>query len=205
MSNNSKRIITALIATSLLLGVACKKSDATNQKSTVAYSISKEDIEITKHVVKKGESLSRISKKYYGVTSYWRELATFNEISNPDVIRVGQVIKVPNKVEDLLAYLYLFTEDTEKTYVVQKGDTLSEICTRFYNASGKSVTWRLATYNKLYDPDYIVTGQRLLIPDYETLMEVDPIDYVKCYPEPKEHHRCDEPKGKARTLKPHTH
>lgn len=180
MKNNSKRILIALLAATLLTSTVTSKAKAqtTSSNQAIYNTFEKEDIEIFTHVVKKGENLSRISKKYYGETSFWKELAIFNGITDPDFVRKGQVINIPKKVEDLLGYVYLFNEESEKTYVVQKGDTLNEIAHQFYGVGGESVTWRLATYNKLYNPNYIKTGQVLLLPSYLELMEVDPIDYV---------------------------
>lgn len=45
-----------------------------------------------KHVVKAGDTLSAIGKTY-GVN--WKDIAKFNNIKNPNLIRVGQVIKIP--------------------------------------------------------------------------------------------------------------
>lgn len=48
-----------------------------------------------KYVVKKGDTLSGISKKHYNTPNFWPKIAKFNEIQNPDRIRVGQCIKIP--------------------------------------------------------------------------------------------------------------
>lgn len=210
MGNDSKRVLIALLATSLILSGVSKKAnaEASVSETTAIYALSREEIKVTKHIVKKGDTLSGISKKYYGISSYWRELATFNGLSDPNKIYKGQIIKVPNNLEDLLEYVYEFDETEDKTYIVQEGDTLYGICHRFYSVGGNAVIWRLATYNKLYNPNYIRTGQRLLIPSYEELMETKCIDYSSCYPEPKPEH-CDHHDheghrhGHGRTLTPH--
>ncbi|GEM_PF-2405007 len=49
------------------------------------------------HEVAAGETLSTIAKKYLGNAGKYMEIAKFNEISNPDLIKVGQVIRIPNK------------------------------------------------------------------------------------------------------------
>ena len=46
------------------------------------------------HTVKSGETLWAIAKKYLGDGSKYTELAKINNISNPNVIRAGQVIKL---------------------------------------------------------------------------------------------------------------
>ncbi|WP_418302351.1 LysM peptidoglycan-binding domain-containing protein [Lysinibacillus fusiformis] len=46
------------------------------------------------HTVKSGETLWAIAKKYLGDGSKYTELAKINNISNPNVIKAGQVIKL---------------------------------------------------------------------------------------------------------------
>lgn len=44
-----------------------------------------------------GDSLSKIAKKFYGNANKWREIfeANRDRISNPDMIQIGQVLKIP--------------------------------------------------------------------------------------------------------------
>ncbi len=49
------------------------------------------------HKVAAGENLSVIAKKYLGESGKYMEIAKFNNISNPDLIKVGQEIKIPPK------------------------------------------------------------------------------------------------------------
>ena len=51
----------------------------------------------TDYVVKKGDTLWQIAKTY-GTT--YQELAKVNEIANPDLIYPGQVVSIPEKVEE---------------------------------------------------------------------------------------------------------
>lgn len=46
------------------------------------------------YVVKKGDTLSSIARKY---STTVKALAELNRITNPDVIRVGQVLTLPEK------------------------------------------------------------------------------------------------------------
>lgn len=96
------------------------------------------------YTVKKGDTLSEIAMKY-GTT--YQELAKINNIANPDLIYVGQVIKINGTAET--------------TYTVKSGDTLSGIASRY------GTTWQ-----KLYEknknvigsnPDLIKPGQVLKI------------------------------------------
>lgn len=48
------------------------------------------------HTVTSGETLSEISKKYYGNPNRYNDIAKYNNIENPNKINVGQNIKIPN-------------------------------------------------------------------------------------------------------------
>ncbi len=51
-----------------------------------------------KHVVKSGESLSKIAKHYYGDAMKYKQIyaSNTNILSNPDVIHPDQVLVIPN-------------------------------------------------------------------------------------------------------------
>lgn len=95
------------------------------------------------YVVKSGDTLSGIASKYN--TSY-QELAKYNNIENPNIIYIGQEIKIP------------FTSK-EKTYIVKSGDTLSSIASK-YNTTYQ----KLAKYNNIENPNIIYVGQEIKIP-----------------------------------------
>jgi len=44
-----------------------------------------------------GDSLSKISKHFYGSANHWNEIfqANRDQLSNPDLIKPGQVLKIP--------------------------------------------------------------------------------------------------------------
>ena len=51
----------------------------------------------TTHVVKRGETLQKISQKYYGTTRSWQKIFDANKgkLKKPDVIIVGTVLRIP--------------------------------------------------------------------------------------------------------------
>lgn len=95
----------------------------------------------TSYTVQAGDTLSGIASKF-GTT--YQELARINNISNPNLIYVGQVIKV-NGV-------------SSNTYIVQKGDTLSEIAQKY-----NTTVSELASKNGIADINKIYIGQVLTI------------------------------------------
>jgi nucleoid-associated protein YgaU len=49
------------------------------------------------HVVEKGETLSKISKKYYGDPNLYMKIFEENKdvLKNPDLIKIGQKLRIP--------------------------------------------------------------------------------------------------------------
>jgi LysM repeat protein len=129
----------------ILLGdghTAIVLSDGSNAgaQSSSGSSVTTETI----HVVKIFETLSKIAAKY-GTT--YQELAKYNNIANPHLIRIGQKIKIPDT-------------KTETVYVVKSGDTLSAIAAK-YNTTYQA----LAKYNNISNPSLIHIGQQIRIPN----------------------------------------
>jgi len=52
---------------------------------------------IQTHIVKKGDSMSSITRQYYGDTSLMDKLCKYNNISDPNKIILGQELKIPPK------------------------------------------------------------------------------------------------------------
>jgi lysozyme len=98
----------------------------------------------TTYTVKAGDTLSGIASKY-GTT--YQVLASYNGISDPNKIFVGQTIKIPTN-----------GSNTTKTYTVQKGDTLSSIASKYGTTYQK-----IAKDNNISDPNRIYPGQKLII------------------------------------------
>ncbi|MCO5190629.1 MAG: LysM peptidoglycan-binding domain-containing protein, partial [Anaerolineae bacterium] len=59
---------------------------------TLIIPVGQPDIQ-AKHMVRRGETLFRISLQYHGVT--WQDIADANNIENPDLIYAGQVLIIP--------------------------------------------------------------------------------------------------------------
>lgn len=98
--------------------------------------------ELAVYTVKKGDTLSSVARAH-GVTV--QQLVAENGIQNPDLIVVGQKLRIPAKKQ-------------ERVYVVKENDTLTGIAGKF----GTTVA-ALVQKNGIANPDLIVVGQRLKI------------------------------------------
>ena len=98
----------------------------------------------TVYTVVKGDTLSGIASKY-GTT--YQKLAEYNGIANPNIIYVGQKIKIPNG-----------NTNNPITYTVKKGDTLSGIASRYGTTYQK-----IARDNNISNPNLIYPNQVLKI------------------------------------------
>lgn len=104
------------------------------------------------YTVRRGDTLSQIAKAY-GVTI--AHLVEINGIQNPNLIYPGQKIRI---TESNSTTLNETVQNTRYTYIVRKGDTLSQIA-KIY---GVSVSY-LARINNISNPNLIYPGQRIRI------------------------------------------
>jgi LysM repeat protein len=110
---------------------------------SVATLVPHDPIAVETYVVEPGDTLSGIAERF-GVSLGALEAAN-PQITNPDLIFPGQVIRIPTNVV---------------TYVVQPGDTLSGIAERF----GVSLGALEAANPQITNPDLILPGQVIRIP-----------------------------------------
>jgi murein DD-endopeptidase MepM/ murein hydrolase activator NlpD len=118
------------------------------------------------HVVQPGETLRSIAQLY---NLSVEQLATLNNIANPNSIYVGQTLKIAQDSSAPTAAPATATiQPTEvaqadapqsQIYIVQPGETLFRIAQRY----GLTVN-QLATANSIADPSTIYVGEQLLIP-----------------------------------------
>lgn len=93
------------------------------------------------HIVQNGETLSGIASKY-GTT--YQTLASLNGLANPNLIYVGQQLKVSG------------TASASRVYIVRSGDNLSAIAQKLGTTYSS-----LAQKNGIANPNLIYPGQRL--------------------------------------------
>lgn len=99
----------------------------------------------TTYTVVKGDTLSGIASKY-GTT--YQALASYNGISDPNKIYIGQVIKIPTNSA---------TSSTQY-YTVESGDNLTKIANNYGTTVNQLVSW-----NNISNPDLIYVGQKLRV------------------------------------------
>jgi LysM repeat protein len=95
------------------------------------------------YTVKPGDTLNKIAQEHNVSLA---ELISLNNISNPNLIYPGQVLKIPGK-------------DTEIVHIVAAGDTVGKIA-----AQHGSTISAIVTANNLSNPNLIRPGQRLVVP-----------------------------------------
>lgn len=104
--------------------------------------------------VRLGDTLGSIAKQF-GVTT--DAIIQSNSLSNPDVLMVGQELKIP--AQQATSTQGGAGQAAEGVYVIVKGDTLSSIAKRF----GITLA-ELQKLNGITNPDQIAVGQKLRVP-----------------------------------------
>lgn len=86
--------------------------------------------------VKSGDSLGVIATIHKTTVA---ELVKLNNISNPNIIRVGQVLKLPTPISATPPKVTQTQNPLYQTYVVKKGDTLWGIASKLYKNGARYV------------------------------------------------------------------
>jgi hypothetical protein len=122
-----------------------------------------------KHTVRwAGESLSLIAKWYTGSFKNWRRLAKANPRINPNLIKSGQVILIPDalmKTRQPLPHKVAakYTPHYFAHIVKYDGEKIGEIAGWY---TGDSANWKLlAEANPNLDADRLVAGNEIYIPE----------------------------------------
>jgi LysM repeat protein len=117
------------------------------------------------HVVRQGESLGAIAR-IHSLTL--EELLALNEIDNPNLVRMGTMLRLTDKVEP--PSNVTSAELAVVTYTVQAGDTLSEIAQRY-----RTSTEQIAEDNAL-SGNGVHAGQTLRIYPPASALEAFGVD-----------------------------
>lgn len=111
-----------------------------------------------------GQSLAQIARSFgMSIT----ELASLNDIANPDLIYAGQRLIVSGSGASTTDQTPIEPQPTSDpalpsntvTHLVQPGENLASIAQRY------GISWlQIAQANNIYDADYVSAGEELLIP-----------------------------------------
>lgn len=73
---------------SKLPGMQTTETETAAAKKTV-------EKKVIEYKVAKGDTFTHISRKFYGSIRYYKKLMKYNNISNPNSLRIGKIIKIP--------------------------------------------------------------------------------------------------------------
>lgn len=109
------------------------------------------------YTVESGDTLTKIAEKHQSTVS---AIAQANNISNPNLIYVDQILQIPDGSTPITPPSTDPPPTETSTYTVQRGDTLFRIATRF-----NTTVSALAQANNLGNANLIYVGQILTIPN----------------------------------------
>lgn len=141
--NYAGLILGAIIVIIVGLLVANFLTKKNEQIDTGEQVTKEEQMTVSEYKVEKGDSLSKIAEKTYQDLELWPAIAKVNEITNPNIIFTGSVLKLPPKEELETVRKQL----TQTSYEVKEGDTLFIIAEKMYGDGSKWST--IARVNKV--------------------------------------------------------
>lgn len=130
-------------------------SNSSSQSNSSSSSTTADSATAASYTVKSGDTLSSIATQHNTTVN---QIVSLNSLSNPNLIYVGQVLKLKNSQTTNSSSSTSTTTTTAGTYTVKAGDTLSGIASRFSTSSST-----LASLNSISNPNLIYVGQVLKI------------------------------------------
>ncbi|MDF4005714.1 LysM peptidoglycan-binding domain-containing protein [Limosilactobacillus fermentum] len=137
---------------------ASAASSATSTATSTASATSTSSTtNATTYTVKSGDTLSSIASSHNMTTA---ALTSLNSLANPNLIYVGQVLKLANTTTASTSSTSsaASTSSSAMTYTVKSGDTLSSIASSY-----NTTTSTLTSLNNLSNPNLIYVGQVLKV------------------------------------------
>ena len=122
--------------------------------------------ELVNYTVMPGDTLGAISLRLYGSTKYASKIASFNGIDDPRNIQPGRNLRIPELPlsNQQVSVSHPETPAQAETYVIQDGETLSDIAQDFLGSPHK---WHLiweANKQRIPNPDRLKVGTTIVIP-----------------------------------------
>lgn len=142
----------------IYVGQVLKLANTTTASTSSTSSAASTSSSATTYTVKSGDTLSSIASSYNTTTS---TLTSLNNLSNPNLIYVGQVLKVAGSSTSASTSTSSSSASqatTSGTYTVKAGDTLSSIASSY-----NTTTAALASANSISNANLIYVGQVLKV------------------------------------------
>jgi nucleoid-associated protein YgaU len=126
------------------------------------------------YVVQPDETLATIAEKKYGDPNKWTLIARANPKVNPNKMRIGTKLVIPNAAAPVPEVAVAPAPEPEapppadgspRTYVVKAGDMLSQIAKRFYGTTTAVAKIREANPDLLTDANFLQVGMKLVLPE----------------------------------------
>ena len=132
---------------------------------------------MAEYIVSKGDNLSSISKKIYGNSNKYMDIARRNGITNVNSLKIGQKLIIDDNINKATANKNNISNN-KRQYIVSKGDTLTKI------AHDNNTTLNdLVKLNNIKDINSILIGQVINIPKrnsykpkIRTIQEIDALE-----------------------------
>jgi nucleoid-associated protein YgaU len=135
-----------------------------------------------KHIVQLGDSLYKISLKYYDTPKYQNFLAQYNQIRDVSTIKIGDELIIPAEPREVTIATSTTSKEeqnvvetssneqsdsdssseTVQTHTIEKGDTLYKISLQYYESS--EYQDYIAEVNGIRNPDDLKIGIEIKIP-----------------------------------------
>ena len=127
------------------------------------------------YVVQPDETLAYIAEKKYGDPNKWTLIARANPKVNPNRMRIGTKLVIPNAAAPVaevaaapapdLALEPAPADGSPRTYVIKAGDMLSHIAKRFYGTTAAVAKIREANADILADANILTEGVKIVLPE----------------------------------------
>ncbi len=117
------------------------------------------------HVVKPGQSLSKIAGEYYGDVKKFDIIAKYNNIKDATLVKPGQRIMIPMIEGIPLKKGTLVSQDEKASYVehtLRPGESISKLAKMYYGDYKQFHI--IAQYNNMDDATRVTVGQKIKIP-----------------------------------------
>ena len=132
---------------------------------------------MAEYIVSKGDNLSSISKKFYGNSNKYMDIARRNGITDVNSLKIGQKLIIDDNINKATANKNNISNN-KRQYIVSKGDTLTKI------AHDNNTTLNdLVKLNNIKDINSILIGQVINIPKrnsykpkIRTIQEIDALE-----------------------------